>query len=176
MAMDLDQRLRSAAFAYLNALTARSGGLVTRVDLEGMPFEGYQIRLIAAQQGIWRPRFLHAALSILTTYVRPGEVPPYEDQEMGADNYPRYKWRGTDPTHPDDVGLRRAMERGRPLIWFIGVRPGLYRARYPVWLAGEEPAEHQFVVALDDRCAMPGDLACSRRRTTIQSVGTPRCW
>src|SRR5437867_4226758 len=116
----------------------------------GVPFEGRQVRLIAAQQGIWRPRFLDAALSILTTYVRPGEVPPYEDQEMGADNYPRYKWRGTDPSHPDNVGLRRAMEQHRPLMWFIGVRPGLYRARYPVWLAGEEPVEHQFVVALDE--------------------------
>jgi len=150
MASDLDDRIRSAAFAYLDALTARSGGLVSRAELEAMPFEGGHLRLIAAQQGIWRPRFLDSALSILTTFVRPGEVPPYEDQEMGADNYPRYKWRGPEGSQSDNVGLRRAMDHRRPLIWFIGVRPGLYRARYPVWLAGEEPDEHQFAVALDE--------------------------
>src|SRR5438445_8517229 len=150
MATDLDERIRAAAFAYVDTLTAPSGGLVTRAELESFTFEGQRIRLIAAQQGIWRPRFLDAALSILTTYVPPGQVPPYEDQEMGADNYPRYKWRGIDRSHPDNVGLRRAMEEGRPLIWFIGVRPGVYRPRHPVWLAGEEPLEHQFVVALDE--------------------------
>src|SRR6266567_1045812 len=150
MATDLDERIRAAAFAYLDTLTARSGGPVTRAELESFVFEGQRVRLIAAQQGIWKPRFLDAALSILTTYVPPGQVPPYEDQEMGADNYPRYKWRGTDRSHPDNVGLRRAMEEGRRLMWFIGIRPGLYEPRYPVWLAGEEPDQHQFVLALDE--------------------------
>jgi putative restriction endonuclease len=146
----VDDRLRAAAFAYLNAVTRSSGGLVTRSELESFSFDGQVVRLIAPQQGIWRPRLLDSALSILTTYVSPGQIPPYEDQDRGADDYPRYKWRGTNPDYPDNVGLRRAMERQLPLMWFIGVRPGIYRARYPVWLAGEEPAEHQFVVALDE--------------------------
>lgn len=148
--MDLDGRIRGAAFAYLDQLTSRSGGLVTRSELEAFVFDGQTLRLIAPQQGIWRPRFLQAALSIVTTFVSPGQVPPYEDQDRGADDYPRYKWRGTDPNHADNVGLRRAMDLQRPLIWFIGVLPGVYRARYPVWLAGEEALEHQFAVAVDE--------------------------
>jgi len=149
MDADLDERLRWSAFAYLRSATDRAGGLVTRPELESFVFEGRPVRLIGPQQGIWRPRFLEAALSILTTYVRPGEVPPYHDEE-GPDGYPRYKWRGTDPHHPDNVGLRRAMDLQRPLVWFIGVRPGIYRPRFPIWLAGEEPEQDQFVVALDE--------------------------
>jgi putative restriction endonuclease len=149
MQAELDERLRAAAFAYLRELRSRSGGLVSRSDLASFTFEGRSVRLIGPQQGIWRPRFLDAALSILTTYVRPGEVPPYHD-EQGADGYPRYKWRGTDPRHPDNVGLRRAMEQQRPLVWLVGVRPGVYRPSFPVWLVGEEPFDQQFVVALDE--------------------------
>jgi putative restriction endonuclease len=149
VADDLDARIRGVALAYLNLLTARSGGIVTRAELETMPFDGRTLRLIAPQQGIWRPRFIEAALSIVTTYVRDGEAPPYRD-EVGPDDYPRYKWRGADASHADNVGLRRAMERQLELMWFVGVRPGVYEARYPVWLVGEEPAEQQFVVALDE--------------------------
>jgi putative restriction endonuclease len=148
MAADLDERIRSAAFAYLDHIGAPDA-LVTRKQLESFPFEGQAVRLIAAQQGIWKPRFLNAAISILTTYVAPGEKPPYEDR-IGADQYPRYKWRGTDPQLSDNVSLRMAMRESRPLMWFVGVAPGLYRSLYPVWLVDEEPAEHQFVVALDD--------------------------
>ncbi len=40
MSDDLDGRIRGAAFAYLDTITATSGGLVTRAELESMPFEG----------------------------------------------------------------------------------------------------------------------------------------
>lgn len=146
----LDGRIRAAAFAYLDRATTRSGGLVRRDELAAVPFEGGSVRLIPTQQGIWRPRFLEAALSMVTIYVRPGEVPPYEDQHHGFDNYPRYKWRGDDADHADNRGLRRAMEWRLPLIWFVGVGSSLYEAHYPVWLAGEEPGEHQFVLAYDE--------------------------
>jgi putative restriction endonuclease len=39
--------------------------------------------------------------------------------------------------------------RGLQLIWFQGVASGTYLPIYPVWLVAEEPANHQFVVALD---------------------------
>ncbi len=41
------------------------------------------------------------------------------------------------------------MEARLPLIWFQGIAPGLYLPVFPVWLVAEEPAVHQFVVALD---------------------------
>lgn len=61
----------------------------------------------------------------------------------------RYKIRGDDRLHAENVGLRTAMRRSLPLIWFVGVSSGLYLARYPVYLVEEEAAQQQFVVALD---------------------------
>ncbi len=163
MGADLDDSLRAAPFLYLDDVRAQSGGPATRGQLEAFEFGGRRVPLIPRQRGIWKPGWLECALSIVTTYTPPGEPPPYED-EIGADHYPRYKWRGTDPYAYDNVALRRAMELAKPLMWFIGVRPGVYRSEYPVMLAGEEPERHQFVLALDEtmwRGWNPGLVAAS---------------
>ena len=147
--VDEDDELRAAAFAFLTQLTAKTGGIVKREDLRHFSFEGQRISLEQNMRGI---RVLHghaAALSILTTYRERPEDRPYED-DIGADGYPRYKWRGTDAQAPDNVALRVAMDLRKPLAWFVGVAPGLYEAVYPVWLVDEEQGEHQFVVALDE--------------------------
>ncbi len=146
---DDDALLREHAIAWVNAIADRSGGVVRRSELESFEFQGVRVPLIARQQGIWKPRQLDAALSFLTTWTRPGHPPPYED-EIGDDGYPRYKWRGTDPDHRDNVALRRAMELQKPLIWYIGQAPGLFTPLAPVWVAGEEPQRHEFVVSFDD--------------------------
>jgi putative restriction endonuclease len=146
---DADDLFREVAIGWVNAVADRSGGVVGRAELEAFEFQGTRVPLIARQQGIWKPRGLDAALSFLTTWTRPGQPPPYED-EIGPDGYPRYKWRGTDPAHPDNVALRRAMELEKPLIWFIGQAPGVFTPLAPVWLAGEEPERHQFVVSFDE--------------------------
>jgi putative restriction endonuclease len=149
IAGDLDDAIRAAAFAYLDEVRTNFGGLANRAQLEAFEFRGRRVPLIPRQRGIWKPAWLECALSIVTTYTRPNERPPYED-EIGEDGYPRYKWRGTDPYAYDNVGLRRARELGKPLMWFIGVRPGVYDPLYPVTLAGEEPEQHQFVLAVDE--------------------------
>jgi putative restriction endonuclease len=105
-AADDDERLRAAAFALLGELSARSGGAVSWHDLQRFEFEGGRIPLIG-QARIRRVRGYEAALTILTTYRLRPEDRPYED-DVGADGYPRYKWRGTDPGHADNVALRRA--------------------------------------------------------------------
>jgi putative restriction endonuclease len=156
---DADARVRAAALAYLDRLGRATGGLVARSELEAFDFEGRRLPLIAVQRGIWKPRQMDAALSILTTYSPNPERRPYED-DLGADGFPRYKWRGTDPNFYDNVAVRVAMETRRPLIWFVGVAPALFDPRYPVWIAGEEPSQHQFVLALDeDLLAWHPDLA-----------------
>ena len=148
MDAELDGRLRAAAFAYLDGLVAHSGGLVTRAQLETFTFEGRRVPLIARQRGIHKLTDLPGALSILTTYSPDPARRPYED-DLGPDDFPRYKWRGDDPSFYDNVALRHAMEHELPLIWFVGVEPGVFDPRYPVWLAGEEPEHQQFVLALD---------------------------
>lgn len=62
----------------------------------------------------------------------------------------RYKYRGQDPAHPENVALLRGHERQLPLLWFVGIAPGVYLARYPVWLIANEPEKLQFVVAVDE--------------------------
>ena len=47
---------------------------------------------------------------------------PYDDT-VGDDEYLYYKYRGTDPQHPDNVGLRRAMQLHIPIVYFYGSVP-----------------------------------------------------
>lgn len=148
VAGDFEAELRAAAVAWLDRESRLGTETLTRTQLESFEFGGTRRPLIAVQQGIWKPRDLSAALSIRTGFTRPGATPPYEDTE-GPDGLIRYKWRGTDPQHYENVALRRAMTDRRPLLWFIGIDRGVYLPRYPVWLVREEPAQQQFVVAVD---------------------------
>ncbi len=178
---DLDERLRAAAFACLDRLRQRQGDRFSYRDLKAFEFEGRRVSLIQRMRGIRVVAGLDAALSILTTYrARPEEL-PYEDAE-GPDGYWRYKWRGMNPKGYDNVALRRAMELGRPLVWFVGVAQGTYTPIYPVWLVGEEPAEHQFVVALDAEMRAqwedanlyhPADLALRRQYAASRGAPAP---
>jgi putative restriction endonuclease len=149
LGLSLDQRLRWAAFSFLEQLDQDGKPLVRQEDLLGFSFEGTAIRLMAAQQGIWKPRQLTAALSFRTVFASNPSQRPYDD-DPGDDGFLRYKWRGTDPQHVDNRSLREAMTQGLPLIWFQGVASGVYLPIYPVWLAAEEPLERQFVVSLDE--------------------------
>lgn len=145
---EFDIAVRSAAIAYLDRLRTSLGGVVRSTDLAGFTFDAQPLRLMAPQQGIWKPRQLEAALSIRTVHAARPDLRPYDDSP-GTDGWPRYKWRGHDPKQADNRALRRAMELRRPLIWFRGVAPSTYLPIYPVWLVHEEPALEQFVVALD---------------------------
>jgi putative restriction endonuclease len=148
MAGDLDERLRAAAFAYLDELSRRTGDQVSYKDLEAFEFEGRRVALIQRMRGIRVVAGLECALSILTTFSARPDDRPYEDAE-GPDGYLRYKWRGKKLDNYDNVALRRALELSKPLVWFFGVAQGVYTPVYPIWLVGEEPESHQFVVAVD---------------------------
>ncbi|WP_210438807.1 HNH endonuclease [Nocardioides xinjiangensis] len=131
-----------------------------RVDfnwLATFSYEGQRLPLMDRQRGIRKPAGMDAALAIRTTFTPPNQLPPYND-EIGADGLQRYKYRGTDPHHPENVALRRAMEQRLPLIWFVGVASGLYEPIYPVYVIGEEQAELQFALAVDEgqRFITPG--------------------
>ena len=145
---ETDQQVRSAAFAYLDGLASRGQPLVRQDDLAAFSFAGSPVRLMATQQGIWKPRQLEAALSFRTVYARDPNQRPYDDAQ-GPDGFLRYKWRGENPDHPDNRALRQAMVAQVPLIWFQGVASGTYLPIYPVWLADEEPHAQQFVVSVD---------------------------
>lgn len=146
--LGFDARLRASAQAWLDRRAAAGDDLVTSAELSAFEFEGQRQPLLLVPRGIWKPRQLDAALSFQTSYTKPGAAPPYEDT-AGPDGRLRYKFQGTDPQRSDNRALRRAMNDGLPLIWFIGIAPGIYLPRGPVWLIKEEPEKSQFVVALD---------------------------
>ncbi|PTA44579.1 HNH endonuclease [Micromonospora sp. RP3T] len=167
----LDLRLRTAAADWLTERAQHQRELATQAELAEFIFEGRRVALLDRQRGIRKPAFLDAALSFRTRYTPPGHLPPYEDRE-GPDGLLRYKYRGEDPEHPENVALRRAYEHGLPLIWFVGIAPALYLPRYPVWLIADEPQQLQFVVALDEaqRLIVPGDAVGTERRRYVERL------
>ena len=97
----------------------------------------------------------------------PGQAPPYEDAE-GPDGLLRYKYRGIDRSHPENVALRQAFDHGLPLVWFVAAAAGAYVPVYPIWIVGDEPAQLQFVVAFDvaQRLVSVGDVGDETQRLT----------
>lgn len=146
---------REAAFAWMRARQLHTP-FFTREDLARFQYGEDVYRLIGPQTGIWKVADLSdAAIAISTAYVPDGVPRPYEDGE-GPDGLQRYKWRGTDANQSDNRALRRALERGLPLLWLVGIgyAPGtktqLFDVRFPVYLLGEEPDLQQFVVGFEE--------------------------
>jgi putative restriction endonuclease len=148
---DLDTQIRLKAFSFLETLSAQYGFSLPLKSLEaGFEFEGRRVPLVSPQ-GIFKPAILpDLPLSIKTVPVEEGKRRPYDD-EMGDDGLIRYKYRGTDPMHRDNVGLRLAMQRHVPLIYFYGLVPGQYAAVWPVYIVGDDPGTLTFSVEIGEK-------------------------
>lgn len=139
-----DARVRRAAFEWLAEQVERIGDVIPRDILaEGFIFDDERIPLLSPQ-GIFKPRILDVPLSLSTT-----PRGPYDDA-FGADGLLRYRYRGTNPQHRDNIGVRTAMEYQLPLIYFQGVIPGKYIAAWPVFVVGDNPSGLVFMIAVDD--------------------------
>ncbi len=147
-AVDRDSELRTAVFGWLDEQTRLRDELTWAQLQRGFAFDGKPLALVT-QRGIRRVAGLDAALAFQTTYTPPGGRAPYADAE-GPDGLIRYKYQGVDPQGPDNRAMRAALQRGLPLVWFVGVAPGVFLAQRPVWLVGDEPSDLQFAVALDE--------------------------
>jgi putative restriction endonuclease len=138
-----DIAIRRQAFQWLESQVGIYGEVLPRPILQqGFAFQGKQIRLIGPQ-GIFKPRYMELPISITT-------VPsgPYDD-EFGYEGLLLYRYRGTDPSHKDNVGLRHAMRLGIPLIYFSRIIPGKYMATWPVFIIADNPSQLTFNVAVD---------------------------
>jgi putative restriction endonuclease len=167
---DLDQRVRLQAFAFLAEQMERHGEVLSRdVLAAGFRFEGTRVPLLDPQ-GIFKPAILpELPLSLTTVPIVEGQDRPYED-EVGPDGLLRYRYRGTDPAHRDNQGLRRAIARRVPLIYLFGVVPGQYMPVWPIFIVGDDPGALTFTVAVDDAripleesAAVPDSRAEGRR-------------
>lgn len=163
LALGIDGAIRLRAFEWLKEQEAIHGDVLPRSLLEkGFDFEGERIPLLAPQ-GIFKPRYLDLPLSIATA-----PKSPYDDT-LSEGGYLLYRYRGSDPQHRDNVGLRQAMAQGTPLVYFYGVSPGRYLATWPVYIIGDDPAALTFKVAVDDAAVgligdqPPSDMVDARR-------------
>ena len=143
--MTVDHRVRVAAFHWLKEQVRIHGDVLPRALLaQGFEWEGQRVPLLGPQ-GIFKPKILpQVPLTITTT-----PKGPYDDS-FGVDGFLLYRYRGTDTQHRDNAGLRAALFRRTPLIYFHGVVPGKYLAAWPVFIVGDEPERLTFKVALED--------------------------
>jgi putative restriction endonuclease len=103
---------------------------------------------------------------------------PYHDG-FTPDGWLAYSYRGVDPHHPDNEGLRKAISLQRPLIYLYRIVPGKYLAIWPVYVIADDPSSLTFRVAVDDPISIPSlehahvaaeDRAGARRAYITASV------
>jgi len=161
-----DKRVRVAAFRWLGEQVAVHGDVLPWSLLQhGFFIDGERVPLVS-RQGIFKPKVLETVPLSITTTVKG----PYDDQ-MSPDGLMLYSYRGTDPSHRENVGLRRAMMEGTPLVYFHGIMAGKYMAVWPVFIVGDDSESLMFKVAVDDR-----DYLDAYERATFNGfmVGEPR--
>jgi len=143
--LNRDSQIRMKTFDWLAEQTLIHGDVLPRRPLleKGFIFEGDDVPLVSAQ-GIFKPRIMDLPLSITTS-----PKGPYSDsfEENGLLSY---KYRGTDPLHRDNVGLRSLMKNQIPLVYFHGIVPNRYLAVWPAFIVGEKPNSLSFQVAIED--------------------------
>lgn len=149
----MEQQIRLAAFEWLKEQITIHGDILSRKVLEkGFLHNGNKITLIGPQ-GIWKPRvFDKVPISITTVYNG-----PYDDF-LSDDGTFTYRYRGTDPFHRDNVGLREAMREQIPLIYFFGIVPSKYLAVWPVYVVNDNPNSLSFTVMVDDLASIQKHL------------------
>lgn len=139
-----DEVIRRSSFDWLTDQRAEHGEALSRSVLESFQLNGQRIPLMGPS-GIWKPAACELPISIST--VASG---PYSDAYDSQTETLRYAYRGTDPQHRDNRGLRRAMLERVPLVYFHSVDRGQYVAAYPVFVVDDDPAALFFSMQVDD--------------------------
>ena len=108
----------------------------------GLQINGERVPLIGPQ-GIFKPKVIsYYPISVTTS---PNS--PYQDKIAG--NVLHYKYRGTNPKHPDNVRLKEAMKDQIPLIYFHGVIKGKYLTHFPVYIVHADDLNLTFTIEAD---------------------------
>lgn len=153
LSRQLDLEVRLTAFKWLSDRKMTHGDVFPFDFLrQGFYFRGERVRAMGPQ-GIFKPKILPSLPLSITTSPKS----PYNDS-FGTDNLLKYKYRGTDPQHHENVGLRKTMASRTPLIYFHGVVPGKYLAVWPVFIVDDDPAQLTFKVAADDMAYVRDEL------------------
>jgi putative restriction endonuclease len=145
----LDTEVRLTAFDWLSQRTSIHGDVIPRTVLaQGFAFRDTKIPLLGPQ-GIFKPKILPEIPLSITTAPKG----PYDDS-FAPDGFLQYKYRGSNPNHHENIGLRKAFKEKKPLIYFHGIVPGKYLAVWPVFIVADIPENLAVKVAVDDMSYM----------------------
>jgi hypothetical protein len=172
---DRDSRVRVWAVAFLEEKSRPYGeSLPWKVLSEGFEFEGRRVPLIGPQ-GIFKPAVLDdMPLSLTTAPPVAGKPRPYDDQ-IGPDGLLRYRYRGTDPGHPDNRGVRLAMQRRVPLVRRHTSCPTAIRSAVPKSRTVSRCA-HFTTARSAATSSASGPTSGSTSGSTSWRRSTGRCW
>ena len=165
-----DAAVRKTAFEWLEVQSALHGGTLPRAVLsEGFQFEGQRVPLVAPQ-GIFKPAVCPELPLTITTSPSGG---PYSDN-FADDHRLLYSYRGTDPNHWQNVGLRESMRRRVPLIYLFGLTPGRYLPVWPVFVVADNPDALCFTVMADDSDSIADSLVRGAESAVADETDAPR--
>ena len=136
-----DAEIRMAIFEWLDL---RGNDWISRKELEsGFNYRGKRLSLIANQQGIWRPVSSFPMRGVLSVVSKPNG--PYADLALD-ENRTVYKYMGTNPDHPSNVGLRQCYEEGIPFLFLRWLKPGVYLPLYEAYVVESHPGNLDVVI------------------------------
>jgi putative restriction endonuclease len=164
---DADREIRLRTFDWLTRQRDEFGETISRSALETFSLDGRRIPLVGPS-GIWKPAVCELPLSITTTVGG-----PYDDTFDRRAGTLRYAYRGLDPEHRDNRGLRRAMAERVPIVYFHAIEPGSYVAAYPVFVVDDHPEQLSFSMQVDDLYAAESD-ALGALAVVGEDVAEPR--
>lgn len=139
-----EQNIRISAFLWLKEKAKYNNGIFKRTELEKEFFYNDRWITLMGAAGIWFPKGFEIPISITTTIHG-----PYDDKNINENGILTYKYRGDNPGHRDNVGLRKAFETRTPLIYFHAVSKGKYQAIWPIYIYNDDPNNLQIKAAID---------------------------
>ena len=144
-----ETELRAVAFNWIREQFDLHGGAIPHsVLMQGFSLQGERVTVIGPA-GIWKPKQFEIIPLSITTSISG----PYDDS-FTDDGLLVYRYRGTDPNHRDNVGLREAMRTRTPLIYFHGLSTGRYVPVWPITIIKDSPKELCCWVAIDPAYAL----------------------
>lgn len=159
-----DLQIRLFAFDWLKTQVEIHGDILPRKLLhDGFSLSGERYGLVGPQ-GIWKPKTMKLPVSI--TSVLGGYYADTPDEKGEIFNY---KYRGTNPNHPDNKGLREIMIQRIPLICFLRIAKNKYVPIWPVFIIKENPADLSFSVVIDDISYLKGQMDLGQAANAAES-------
>jgi putative restriction endonuclease len=140
-----DFDIRLIAFDWLKRQIQIHGDTLPRdLLLKGFNISDTRYGLVGPK-GIWKPSNMIFPISITSIYNG-----PYLDSIDKKSGLLQYRYRGTNPNHSDNAGLREMMKRKIPLIYFHNISENKYLPIWPVYVVADNPGDLTFTIMADD--------------------------